>query len=299
MVCPEENNPDDDMLDKLKKSVNALQDKDMQTLLVYYSGHYKPDKGGFELVHSKRGETGIQYEKQYLSAERFQEAISQILYGSIPASERSQVSKRAIIFLDCSAGPAITPPQEHHPLPLSSENKSQQTKLPSFTFDKNVRFVQINACRPNQSTVVQKDGSIFRKFLVQCLTKEALGEMCINSPCNQCSIDGDFVTVGKMLKYLGDHIENHSYTTEECEPIMNTYNISKLDANIAYVVNFKVDLKFTLKMEKQTKYVTIAQRMFSELKELQILLFGEFVGKCQLFLCARCLIVKVTILWLS
>ncbi|XP_060561630.1 uncharacterized protein LOC132721360 [Ruditapes philippinarum] len=277
-VCPEEKGKPDNMLDKLKTSKEALKGiKGVQTLLVYYSGHYKPDEGGFELVHSKEGETGIQYEKQYLSAEDFQEVISEILYGCEPAAE----SKRTIVFLDCCAGPAISPTKEKKSIPTSSGDTSQNQKLPRFTLSENVKIAQINASRPDQVSVEQQGGSPFRRYLVQCLTREALGAKCLNESCNQCRIQGDFITIEKLLDYLGQHLDQHP-KMEQYDPVMNSYNVSKLDAKIGYVVNFRVDLKFTFKLDMKVDKHTISHLMFTEFKELQCLLFDEFVEKMEL-----------------
>ncbi|XP_060554330.1 uncharacterized protein LOC132715356 [Ruditapes philippinarum] len=277
-VCPEEKGKPDNMLEKLKTSKEVLKGiKGVQTLLVYYSGHYKPDEGGFQLVHSKEGETGIQNEEQYLSAEDFQEVISEILYGCESAVE----SKRTIVFLDCCAGPVILPTKENKSIPTSSGDTSQNEKLPCFTLSKNVRIVQINACRPDQFSVVQQGGSLFRKYLIQCLTREALGAKCLIESCYQCKIKGDFITIEKLIGYVGKHLDQHP-KMEQYDPVMNSYNVSKLDAKIGYVVNFKVDLKFTLKLGEKIRYHMISQRMFTELQELQKLLFEKFVEKMEL-----------------
>ncbi|XP_053390325.1 uncharacterized protein LOC128553226 [Mercenaria mercenaria] len=277
-VYPDEPGKPDSMLDKLKKSVHTLKNIDgIQTLLVYFSGHYKPNKGGFELSHCKMEERELQRKFEYLSKKDFEGDIASILHQPNSVGEPSSVSKRVIVLLDCCEAPAVTTPSQEE----------------IHTLDKNITIVQINACRPNQKSIQEQDGSVFRKFLIQGLTRKALGKRCLNDPdcrLDDCYIQGNFVTFANLNDYISDHLKSFK-TKHSFDCAMHTYDVTKIDAMIGYAINFNADLEFKYKFkEAVVEYDVIPQRMFSELRELQTLLFHKFISKCTRIFCDTLLI---------
>ncbi|XP_053389428.1 uncharacterized protein LOC128552417, partial [Mercenaria mercenaria] len=298
-VHPEIPGQQDNILDKIQKSVTNLTSIDgIHTLLVYLSGHYKPLKGGFELSHCNSVEGKLQKETkfQYLSLKGLQDIIVTILNGSASVREGHTASKRAIVFLDCCSAPTITTPSMENVHPSDSEQqssanlsqaasgdtKSQEKcswikQLSAFKLDSNISIVAINACRSGQNSIQEEGGSVFRRFLIQGLTRVALGGICEIHQCDHCHISGDFLTVGNLHTYISDHLTKFRKMYPS-DPVMNVYNASGLDAKIGYVINFKADLQFTYKFKEKVYSDTIPQRMFSKLSELQSLLFDRYVG---------------------
>ncbi|XP_053389742.1 uncharacterized protein LOC128552719, partial [Mercenaria mercenaria] len=302
-VHPEIPGQQDNILDKIKKSVTNLTNiSGIHTLLVYLSGHYKPLKGGFELSHYNSVEGELQKETtfQYLSLKGLQDIIVTILNGSASVREGHTASKRAIVFLDCCSAPAVTTPSVENVLPSDSEQQSSANlsqaasgdansqekcswieELSAFKLDPDISIVAINACRSDQYSFQEKGGSVFRRFLIQGLTRVALGGVCEIDQCDHCHISGDFVTVGNLHTYISDHLTKFRKMYPS-DPVMNVYNASGLDAKIGYVINFKADLQFTYRLKEKVIADTIPQRMFSELSELQSLLFDRYVEKMEL-----------------
>lgn len=289
-VNPGSGKPEGLFKGRLKESISFLsRNPDIHTLLIYYSGEYytKGTKGeGFRLD-----------ETEILSIDELKAMLERFLEGSDSLKNGPMSSRRFIVFFDCCEDAlddrhelVEREQQEKAPLeltdPLRAGCNASSRKLPSISFDNCDKYslVQINTCRRITNAGLQSEASMFRKLLVQALTRKALNqECCVNTQpltqgkCKDCGLPGNFVTMQTLQLYIHKHLQK--IAPETGQPMIYAQHLSADEAKIGYVVNCCADLQFTYSYKNIKRKGIVAQQMFSDMFQLKVVIFRCFFGK--------------------
>lgn len=294
-VCPvntESDKPEGCLKKRLKNDISFLgRNVDIHTLLIYYCGEYytkDTNDEGFRLDES-----------EFLSIDELKEMLEQFLRGSGAPGNEPMSSRRFIVFFDCCEAPL----DDSHELFEREQREralvqlkdpsliagpiASTRKLQCISFDNcdNYSLVQINACRCiTKHAEPQSDRNMFRKLLVQALTRKALNQQCcINtqqptkSQCKDCGLTGDFVTMQSLVDYIDEHLRK--IAPEIGQPMIYAKHLSAHEAKIGYVVNCCADLQFTYSYKNVKRRENVAQQMFSDMSQLKVVIFRRFFGK--------------------
>lgn len=166
----------------------------------------------------------------------------------------SQYVKTFVVFLDCCEGETLK----------SLENDG-------------CILVQLNACQENERTLVRtKEGSIFTKYLIQALTKQACNDRHTIAQRNPpCEIMDNFITIPCLYKYLKAHMATSGVTPY--------YTISKGTLEnelVAYNYKFNGNFEFTWMAPLTTPVtVSICPTECKDVNELKHRLFQALLCK--------------------
>lgn len=172
VVCPKEPGTPEGLWSKLEAAVELLNTADINTLIVYFSGH------GF--LGTKEIELGGP--REYLSFD----ALKDIL---------TKFNKNLMVFLDCCYAKSI-----------DIQGKKQEQELRYFQFNACCSYEEVPIDPAGELSIFT---SFVIQALTKVATgSKCLNENC---PQEECKIDGEFINPDDLVKYVESHIENYKH----------------------------------------------------------------------------------------
>ncbi|KAH3800558.1 hypothetical protein DPMN_154191 [Dreissena polymorpha] len=213
---------------RIEKAFKILESKHVHTLVFLYSGHNS--NFGFQI-----GRTSTQDEKSEYLFYHIDELCKCI--------EEINGLEKVILFLDCCYAKPLNVPDH-------------------------ICLIQFNATGPNDKTeVIGAKGSIFTRYLVQAFTMKASGEKCKLHDYD-CSITGDFITLGSLWDYILRHSQHDGMEKEKMTPYQNTKNVCLDTMFLAYNYNFEVKFCFDVRVpdENINQMIEVLPRQLTEFR---------------------------------
>ncbi|WAR02817.1 hypothetical protein MAR_009375 [Mya arenaria] len=241
----------------IKAALKRIVAQDIETLVFYYSGHHGKD--GFCLNN-----------RTTMHIVDIGNAISDIFNERQKSRkgrkvENNEMTLRVLLFLDCC-------------MPRELDIKDNQ----------NIKIIQFNACADTEEAIVEKKESIFTKFVIQAFTKKASSKMCKSEKCQkreECGINGSFVTMDALLRYVDTHISYNVVQSGSCPHVICKRALDSKDVIIGYNYDFKMEFAFTpyhvdIHGQRSTlKTVTLSPDDFETMEDVKKKLAPSFYGK--------------------
>ncbi|XP_060595065.1 uncharacterized protein LOC132749353 isoform X2 [Ruditapes philippinarum] len=185
---------------KIKEHIkNFSEDKEIDTLLIYFSCHGGSSADGSMFELGKKSE--------YISLVEFQKELHKL-----------HKIDRLILFLDRCFPPKVT-----------------------LT---NRKFVQINACSKNKKAVLNEEGSLFTKYVIQALKARSEEREC-SKDCEHCysywSSRTEYVSICSLYDYVNKHLELKAPQPD--------WKLESIWDNIAFFTDEVVEIEFTFHKE--------------------------------------------------
>jgi hypothetical protein len=189
---------------KIKEHIkNFSEDKEIDTLLIYFSCHGGNSADGSMFELGKKSE--------YISLDEFQKELDKL-----------HKIDRLILFLDRCFPPKVT-------------------------FLANRKFVQINACSDNKKAVLNEEGSLFTKYVINGLKARSEVREC-SKDCNHCysywNSRTEYISVCNLYDYVNKHLELKAPQPD--------WKLESIWDNIAFFTDEVVEIEFTFQREPST-----------------------------------------------
>jgi hypothetical protein len=210
---------------KIKDHIkNFSEDKEIDTLLIYFSCHGGSSADGSMFELGKKSE--------YISFDDFQFEL-----------EKLHRIDRLILFLDRCYPPKVT---------LA-----------------NMKFVQINACSKNKKAVLNEEGSLFTKYVIQGLKARSEERECSKN-CKHCNSywnsRTEYISICNLYDYVDKHLELKAPKPD--------WKLESFWGNIAFFTDEVVEIEFTY--EKKT--ITISLGYMKDIDEVKVKILLAFQG---------------------
>lgn len=172
--------------------------------------------------------------------------------------------KKFLVFLDCCSAEMFT----------------------ELNDDKCI-LIQLNACGEREKSIIETDGSIVTKYIIQAFTREARNVPCLlEGITHNCNLFGNFFTIQSLYEYIQEHVKEHLKMNKKLasfQPLFSAVAVDKQTSVVAYRYNFKVELQFYLPFTfNQLDPVPICPHEFQDMEGLQYIMFKRVVGKIYL-----------------
>ncbi|XP_060554325.1 uncharacterized protein LOC132715351 [Ruditapes philippinarum] len=176
---------------------NFSEDKEIDTLLIYFSCHGGSSTDGNMFELGKKSE--------YISLDEFQKELDKL-----------HKIDRLILFLDRCFPPKVTLEKR--------------------------KFVQINACSEDKKAVLNEEGSLFTKYVIQGLKGRSEEREC-SKDCKHCDCfwnsRTEYVSICSLYDYVNKHLELKAPQPD--------WKLESFGENIAFFTDEVVKIEFSSK----------------------------------------------------
>jgi hypothetical protein len=146
---------------------------------------------------------------------------------------------------------------------------------PKLTFEKR-KFVQINACSEDKKAVLNKEGSLFTKYVIQGLKARSEERECTKD-CNHCysywSSRTEYVSICSLYDYVNKHLELKAPQPD--------WKLESIWDNIAFFTDEVVEIEFTFHKEPSEDggiTIPLSLRYLKNMDEVKQKILSAFKG---------------------